>query len=268
MSNAGIRRHAPAGMNELDGMSAASKKTTRNSVSLMEICDRHESFLVTHFQTLNLVKDQTMHDPDAFRAVALMTERTQKLMGEFQILKERLVGLHAMPKFAEQSRRSTNGNAQTATTAADKPGSTAPAGAGKKRTREEDTIMPEFGNGSANRRPLAMDEPVHIQKRKREGLIIPGNDEDVSSARPVSMEAEDISEEVRHRLEIRRERRENRKTKANKRKRESFLSSGSASSWTEESSRKPKRKKMPKLHNASSVEYSSDERMEHREMAG
>lgn len=84
-------------------------------------------------------------------------------------------------------------------------------------------------------------EALSIPKRKRRDTSIPGGKEDVRNATPVSLETEDISEEVHQRLMIREERRKRRSSKAEKRKRESFVSNESAELPGE--SGRPRRKK-------------------------
>ena len=69
-----------------------------------------------------------------------------------------------------------------------------------------------------------------IPKRKRTGRSIPGDDEDVRNVTPVSMETEDISEEVDRRLRIKEELRRKKDAKPQKRKRESLASNESSHS--------------------------------------
>lgn len=71
---------------------------------------------------------------------------------------------------------------------------------------------------------------LHSQKRKRVDATLPGYDESMSNATPVSMETEDISEEVQRRLRIKEEQRKKRNAKPEKRKRDSLASNGSTSS--------------------------------------
>ncbi|KAH8429474.1 uncharacterized protein LDX57_007136 [Aspergillus melleus] len=77
------------------------------------------------------------------------------------------------------------------------------------------------------------------QKRKRVDVTLPGDDESVRNVTPVSMETEDISEEVQRRLKIKEEQKK-RKANPEKRKRDSLASNGSASSPG--STSKPKKK--------------------------
>lgn len=70
---------------------------------------------------------------------------------------------------------------------------------------------------------------VSISKRKRTDRSIPGADEDVKNVTPVSMETEDISEEVNRRLKIKEEMRKKKDSKPEKRKRDSLASNESTS---------------------------------------
>lgn len=94
---------------------------------------------------------------------------------------------------------------------------------------------PEEDGGAAaaeNQDPLtARSLAVHSSKRKRIDEFIPGADEDIRRFSPVSVETEDISEEVQRRLKIKEEQRKRRETsKVDKRKRDSLTSNGSTSS--------------------------------------
>lgn len=71
---------------------------------------------------------------------------------------------------------------------------------------------------------------IRPQKRKRVDATLPGDDESVRNVTPVSMETEDISEEVQRRLKIKEEKRKKRNAKPEKRKRDSLASNGSTSS--------------------------------------
>lgn len=89
-----------------------------------------------------------------------------------------------------------------------------------------------------------------IPKRKRTGRSIPGDDEDVRNVTPVSMETEDISEEVDRRLRLKEERHRKKDAKPEKRKRESMASNESAHSSPRGVSVKP-RTKRTKLNDSS-----------------
>lgn len=90
----------------------------------------------------------------------------------------------------------------------------------KKRPRmESDTASPEPETQIVD----------SASKRKRGDRILPSGDDDVRDAMPVSMETEDISEEVNRRLKIKEERRKKKDSKSEKRKRESLTSNESAS---------------------------------------
>lgn len=78
-------------------------------------------------------------------------------------------------------------------------------------------------------------------KRRRADRSIPGENEDVRNATPVSMETEDISEEVNRRLRIKEEKRKRKDWKSEKRKRESGTSNESNSPRGPAVKRQPKR---------------------------
>lgn len=78
-------------------------------------------------------------------------------------------------------------------------------------------------------------------KRKRTDVVIPGADEDVQGAIPVSLETEDISDEVQRRLEIKEDQRRKRDSKPEKRKRERD-SLASTTSTSSRGSMKPRKK--------------------------
>lgn len=84
------------------------------------------------------------------------------------------------------------------------------------------------------------------QKRKRLGSILSGNNDDMRSVTPVSMETEDISEEVQRRLEIKEEQRKKRgsgTSEKRKRNRDSLASNDSTSSSFGGASRPRKRRR-------------------------
>ena len=110
-----------------------------------------------------------------------------------------------------------------------------PPKAGRKRAIVSDDESDEEAEGTAAGRsgikaPRPVAEPsTRVPKRKRVDKTIPGADEDVRNA--TSVETEDISEEVQRRLKIKEEQRKKRgASKADKRKRDSMTSNGSASS--------------------------------------
>ena len=84
------------------------------------------------------------------------------------------------------------------------------------------------------------------QKRKRLDSILPGNHEDMRSVTPVSIETEDISEEVQRRLEIKEEQRKKRGSSTSekrKRNRDSLASNDSTLSSSGGASRPKKRRR-------------------------
>lgn len=121
-----------------------------------------------------------------------------------------------------------NGGHSTSTSSSHPPKRVADANGRRKRARRE-TNDSELESESTDQVKQAV---IRTQKRKRLDVAIPGADEDVRHATPVSAETEDISEEVQRRLEIKEEQRRKRSSKATreKRKRESLESVGSTSS--------------------------------------
>ncbi|RJE21737.1 hypothetical protein PHISCL_05921 [Aspergillus sclerotialis] len=91
--------------------------------------------------------------------------------------------------------------------------------------------------------PELKSTPKSVPKRTRTGRSIPGDDEDVRNVTPVSMETEDISEEVDRRLRIKEERHRKKDAKPEKRKRESMASNESTHSSPRGVSVKPRSKK-------------------------
>lgn len=93
----------------------------------------------------------------------------------------------------------------------------------KKRARISDS-------STTNQEPETLEPTTaSTSKRKRTDRSRPDDDEDVRHVTPVSMETEDISEEVNRRLRIKEERRKKKDSKPEKRKRESFDSNRSTS---------------------------------------
>lgn len=90
-------------------------------------------------------------------------------------------------------------------------------GSGRKRRKRNRLSNTEIESEVEAREPLL---EVQRLKRKRTDVAIPGADDDVQSAIPVSLETEDISDEVQRRLEIKEEQRRKRDSKPEKRKRE------------------------------------------------
>lgn len=114
----------------------------------------------------------------------------------------------------------------------------------QKRSRgEEDTPIPEDEHGVTNA----------LGKRKRTKDTLPGGDEDVETVIPISMQTEDISEEVERRLKLREERRRKRNSRPEKRRWDGVDSSDIIQLY--ETTRKIKKQKLK----AENPETSSDQ---------
>lgn len=111
-------------------------------------------------------------------------------------------------------------------------------GSGRKRRKRNRLSNTEIESGVESKEPLL---EVQRLKRKRTDVAIPGADDDVQGAIPVSLETEDISDEVQRRLEIKEEQRRKRDSRPEKRKRDrdSLASNTSTSSI---GSTKPRKK--------------------------
>ncbi|KAJ9244494.1 hypothetical protein DTO169E5_1712 [Paecilomyces variotii] len=255
-----------------DEMDAESNNATsgadRKPVAWSEIFAQHESSLASHLYTLDMVKFHVAADSQAFRTVSLMLERTRQLMEDFKVIQRDflphtttekiLLGTYTkdLPgKSSVHGDRAKSENASTASsrgasepfksqdpsrkstpsfffdskpTPVSKPEQTKK---GKKRSwRDDEEVESENVEDTAG----------STQKRKRTNGFVPGHDEDVKTIMPVSMETEDISDEVARRLKIREERRKNRNKPPEKRKRESMNSNASRLSL--EDTTRPKKK--------------------------
>ncbi|PWY90306.1 hypothetical protein BO94DRAFT_623111 [Aspergillus sclerotioniger CBS 115572] len=191
------------------GQTGRAPKTDQFQHSWPEICAQHDTILSSHLEMLQQVKNQTRPDGQAYKLVSNMLEKTSRLVTQFNVLKRQIVpGSQSMSTSSDQSQ---------------------PPKAGLKRAIMSDAESEEeAAAGKSGTRPVA--EPyTRFHKRKRLDKPIPGADEDVRNA--TSVETEDISEEVQRRLKIKEEQRKKRGTsKADKRKRDSMTSNGSASS--------------------------------------
>lgn len=120
---------------------------------------------------------------------------------------------------------------------------------GKKRSRVDDdsSLSDNHDSKAPSFEAQSTAECLRARKRKRKERVVPVVSDDVTSATPVSLETEDISDEVRRRLQLKEERRRKRDARAEKRKRESLLSNASVSSAAAGvDNSKPSRKK-PRL---------------------
>ncbi|KAL1849730.1 DNA-directed DNA polymerase delta [Paecilomyces lecythidis] len=253
---------------DAEGNSAASG-ADRKPVAWSEIFAQHESNLTSHSHILDMVKFHVAAESDAFRTVSLMLDRTRELMEELKVMQRDflphsstekiLLGAYTKdlprrPSVHNDRAKPTNASTSSSRGASESLKSQDPSRRstpsfffdskptpvskpeqtkkGKKRSRrDEDEIDTENMEDTSS----------SAQKRKRTNGLVPGHDEDIKAIIPVSMETEDISDEVARRLKIREERRKNRNNnKAEKRKRESMNSN--ASRGSPEAPARPKKK--------------------------
>ncbi|KAL4787978.1 hypothetical protein BJX76DRAFT_353772 [Aspergillus varians] len=187
-----------------------------------QICTQHDSVLSSHLDMLQALKDQVSADPSASRVISTMIERTNKLVIQFAGVKKRIV-----PRIArgfDSTRASSDGNDFSRTTPSRTEDITA-----RKRSKRQRLSNSEMESEAESREPVL---EVQRSKRKRMDVAIPGADEDVQTIMPVSLETEDISDEVQRRLEIKEDQRHKRDSKPDKRKRDrdSLASNTSSSS--------------------------------------
>ncbi|KAL5355851.1 hypothetical protein BJX96DRAFT_141957 [Aspergillus floccosus] len=219
---------------EVEEESAAKKGhggSNENSkpFSWPELSAQHERMLSSHLEMLNAVRGNVVMDGDTFRMVSSMVEKTNKLVTQFKVLKKQIMS--NQPMFGGSTNSFTEGAKgvySTSTSSNHTPNRAADTNSRRKRARRETNGL-ELESESTDHMSKAV---IRTQKRKRLDVTIPGDDEDVRHATPVSAETEDISEEVQRRLEIKEEQRRKRSSNATKekRKRESLESVGSSSS--------------------------------------
>ncbi|BCS19836.1 uncharacterized protein APUU_20268A [Aspergillus puulaauensis] len=194
-----------------DEEGANNARTAPNPGTLWpQICTQHDSVLSSHLSTLQALKEQVSSDPEASQLISAMIERTNKLMLQFEGVKK-----HITPRMGRRSdpvRPTGDGTDSTHTTP-----SRPEDGSGRKRRKRNRLSNTEIESEVEAKEPLL---EVQRLKRKRTDVAIPGADDDVQSAIPVSLETEDISDEVQRRLEIKEEQRRKRDSKPEKRKRE------------------------------------------------
>ncbi|RDW79232.1 uncharacterized protein DSM5745_06084 [Aspergillus mulundensis] len=197
-------------------------------LSWPQICTQHDSVLSSHLKMLYALKTQVASDPDASRLISSMIERTQKLVKQFEGVKK-----HIVPR----AMRSSGSGPDSRKASSDSTTPRAEDGAARKR-RKRHRISNEIELVDEPQQPVL---EVQSVKRKRVDMIIPGADEDVRNVMPVSLETEDISDEVQRRLKIKEEQRRKRDAKPEKRKRDrdSLASNASTSSLA---SSKPRKK--------------------------
>ncbi|OJJ97173.1 hypothetical protein ASPACDRAFT_62868 [Aspergillus aculeatus ATCC 16872] len=225
------------------GSGSGNANAAQQQLSWAEVCAQHESLLVSHLALLQQVQGEVPSNGDASRLVTNMLERTKKLMMQFKIIK----GKFSKPRIIEDGPNFVIGNLDaekilhsnsgsdpsSSRRTSDSSGNGPRARDRAKRARaeaserDEETIaaVPDAETMSA------FADPASHHKRKRLMKVLPGGEDDVRSITPVSIDTEDISEEVQRRLAIRDEQRKKRSNaKAEKRKRDSMTSTGSAPS--------------------------------------
>ncbi|RAH67696.1 uncharacterized protein BO66DRAFT_328649 [Aspergillus aculeatinus CBS 121060] len=209
------------------GSGSGNANTAQQQLSWAEVCAQHESLLVSHLALLQQVQGEVPSNGDASRLVTNMLERTKKLMIQFKIIKGKFVNaektLHSNSGSDPSSSRRTSDSSGNGPRARDR----AKRARAEASERDEETIaaVPDAETMSA------FADPARHHKRKRLMKVLPGGEDDVRSITPVSIDTEDISEEVQRRLAIRDEQRKKRSNaKAEKRKRDSMTSTGSAPS--------------------------------------
>ncbi|GKZ92313.1 hypothetical protein AnigIFM59636_005036 [Aspergillus niger] len=214
-----------------NGGSGRAPETKQFQHSWPEISKQHDNMLSSHLEMLHQVKSQLHSHGEELQLVSSMVDKTKRLIAQFDILKKRVV-----PKLntaAPESDTRSSESMSTSSSRKDLKKEQLKRHAHHMHDSEEDGGTTAGGTTAAeDHDPLtARSLAVHSSKRKRIDEFIPGADEDIRSFSPVSVETEDISEEVQRRLRIKEEQRKRRGTpKADKRKRDSLTSNGSTSS--------------------------------------
>ncbi|PWY74965.1 hypothetical protein BO83DRAFT_436968 [Aspergillus eucalypticola CBS 122712] len=209
-----------------NGESGKAPETKLFQHSWPEISKQHDIMLSSHLEMLHQLKSQVHSHGEEFQLVSNMVDKTKRLIAQFEILKKRVV-----PKLNTAKPESDTHSSESMSTSSSRKELKK-----EQLKRHADHMYdPEEDGGAAaaeNQDPLtARSLAVHSSKRKRIDEIIPGADEDLRRFSPVSVETEDISEEVQRRLKIKEEQRRRRETsKVDKRKRDSLTSNGSTSS--------------------------------------
>ncbi|RHZ63054.1 uncharacterized protein CDV56_105114 [Aspergillus thermomutatus] len=220
---------------------------------------------------LNGVKSQVAGDGDSFRLISSMVEKTNKLVMQFRVIKKQLMNSKSGPDFGRYSEREKefdedearnpfggvpeaagNGNSHSASDSSRRNGSKEKGRGGNthKRARVDEDVNEDMDVMQAEVQPMQAQEDrayaaiSRSSKRKRLDLAIPGAEQEVADVLPVSLETEDISEEVQRRLKIKEERRKKRDAKPEKRKRDSLASNGSATASSPGVVSRPRKKKV------------------------
>ncbi|KAL4981788.1 hypothetical protein BDW68DRAFT_171854 [Aspergillus falconensis] len=210
-----------------------SNDDTRGSdprLSWPQICTQHDSVLSSHLQMLRSLQGQVSADPNASKLITSMIERTQNLVMQFEGVKK-----HIVP------RTTGNSGSGSCSVSGSRPTSDSTSrvdDVSVRKRRKRRRILNEIEPVRESPQPVLEVQPA---KRKRVDVAIPGADQDVRDVMPVSLETEDISDEVQRRLKIKEEQRRKRDAKPEKRKRDrdSLVSNASTSSLA---SSKPRKK--------------------------
>ncbi|KAF9892474.1 hypothetical protein FE257_001583 [Aspergillus nanangensis] len=235
----------------------APKKKHRTQMPWPE----HEKVIASHLEMLHIVMNDVPNGGEAFNLASNMVETTNKLMAQFNLLKKQLA-LSKLPDSLFGTGAVNNSEPGTETVREAKniwgtlntpkgPSHSMPGRPSRrrghsnernKRTRQDQ----DYATTESTSTDFANSELQRSHKRKRLAVSTPAADVDVRHVTPVSIDTEDISQEVQRRLEIKEERRRKRDSnpKQEKRKRESAGSEGAASFDTLSKPRKRSRVEM------------------------
>ncbi|EHA28316.1 hypothetical protein ASPNIDRAFT_43374 [Aspergillus niger ATCC 1015] len=234
-----------------NGGSGRAPETKQFQHSWPEISKQHDNMLSSHLEMLHQVKSQLHSHGEELQLVSSMVDKTKRLIAQFDILKKRVVPIRKyslvqrivttsieLNTAAPESDTRSSESMSTSSSRKDLKKEQLKRHAHHMHDSEEDGGTTAGGTTAGGTTAAEDHDPltarslaVHSSKRKRIDEFIPGADEDIRSFSPVSVETEDISEEVQRRLRIKEEQRKRRGTpKADKRKRDSLTSNGSTSS--------------------------------------
>ena len=222
--------------------------------------------LSSHLEMLHSARNAARDDDNMSQIISSMLEKTNRLVSQFRVVKKQIVCLcHFFISFLLFT------NMRTEKWWADLNSNTFTDGTHNisfvwlgNKTRSESTTPGDANSAataklsfsSGKKRARAENEAINMmtdsaqqnfsQKRKRLDSILSGNHEDMRSVTPVSIETEDISEEVQRRLEIKEEQRKKRGSSTSekrKRNRDSLASNDSTLSSSGGASRPKKRRR-------------------------
>ncbi|OJJ69653.1 hypothetical protein ASPBRDRAFT_46014 [Aspergillus brasiliensis CBS 101740] len=217
------------------GGTGKASETKQFQYTWPEISRQHDIMLSSHLDMLHQVKSQLHPDGEESQLVSNMLDKTKRLISQFDILKKRVV-----PKLNTATPESDTRSSESMSTSSNRkvPKKDKKRHAHNIDDSEEGGATAPEDHDPQSARSLA----VQSNKRKRMDEFIPGANEDIRHISPVSVDTEDISEEVQRRLKIKEEQRKRRGTsKADKRKRDSLTSNGSTTS-TRTATKQPRKK--------------------------